>query len=220
MTELNVLKRDSNDNLDTLRATGQTPGVCYGGDFENTPISFNQREFRKMYRDAGSSSVIDLGGDLKGEKCFVHDMQVHVVTEEILHVDFKIVAAGQKTEVAVHVETEGEAPAVAKRLGLLTLAHNELTVEAVPSKIPSSIIVDVTGLVAVGDNIKVSDLKLEDGVSILDNADTTVVSISALQEEKEIEEEAISLEDVLADPNADEEASASEEKKEETAAAE
>ena len=200
MTELNVLKRDANNSLKALRAEGNIPGVCYGSGFENTPVSFNQGEFRKVYKEIGTSSVLDLGGDLKGQQCFVQDMQVHVVSGEILHVDFKIVAKGETTEVTVPVETTGEAAAVTKKEGILNQSMNELQIEAVPSKVPSSIMVDISEL-NTGDSIKVSDLKLPDGVIVLDDADAVVVSISGLQEEKE-DEDGPSLEDVLADPNA------------------
>ena len=145
-------------------------------------------------------AVLDLGGDLKGQQCFVQDMQVHVVSGEILHVDFKIVAKGETTEVTVPVETTGEAAAVTKKEGILNQSMNELQIEAVPSKVPSSIMVDISEL-NTGDSIKVSDLKLPDGVIVLDDADAVVVSISGLQEEKE-DEDGPSLEDVLADPNA------------------
>ena len=215
MTELNVLKRDPKESLDNLRSQGRIPGVCYGSGFENTPVSLEQGAFRKLYREAGNSNIINLGGDLKGEQCFVHDMQVHVTTGDILHVDFKVVAAGETTEVAVPVETTGEAPAVVNKLGLLRIGHSEINIEAIPSKIPSEIIVDVSGLEHVGDKIKVSDLKLPEGVKALDEDDMTIVSISALQEEKEDDEESDgpSLEDVLADPNADKEGEDTEEEK-------
>jgi large subunit ribosomal protein L25 len=203
MTKLNVQKRDANMSLDAIRAEGKVPGVCYGSEFESTPVSFDRGEFRKLYKEAGNATIIELDGDLKGEQCFVHDMQVHVTSGEILHVDLKVVAAGQTTEVAVPVEVEGEAPAVTNKLGLLRIGHSELNVEAIPSKVPSEIIVDVSGLENVGDKIKVSDLKLPEGVEVIDDADMTVVSISGLQEEKEEDENAPSMEDVLADPNAE-----------------
>lgn len=211
MTKLNVQKRDVNGSLSNLRSQGLTAGVCYGAHFESTPVSFNEGDFRKVYRDAGTSSVIELERDLKGQQCFVQDMQVHVTSGEILHVDFKIVSAGETTEVAVPVETEGESPAVESHKGLLTIAHHEINVEAIPSQIPSEFVVDISGLKEVGDSIKVSDLKLPEGVTVLDDANMTIVSISALQEEDEEEEgTGPTMEEVLADPSKEE----SEEEKE------
>ena len=131
-------------------------------------------------------------------------MQVHVTSGAVLHVDFKIVAAGEKTEVAVPIETQGEAPAVAGKKGLLRIAHSEINIEAIPSKVPSEITIDISGLNEVGDSIKVSDLNLGKDITILEEADMEIVSISALQEESEDEEgSGPTLEEVLANPTED-----------------
>lgn len=213
MIKLNVTKRNPEDNLETLRAEGKIPGVYYGPHVDNTLISFDRNEFQKVYREAGTSSVINLSGDVD-EQCFVQDMQVHVVSGDILHVDFKIVSAGETTEVSVPVETEGEAPAVANKLGILQVSHHELTLEAVPSKIPSVITIDVSNLNEVGDHIKVSDLKVAQGVTILDDAEMILVSISGLQEEEEeeVDEDGPTMEEVLADPSAETSSEGEEEK--------
>lgn len=217
MTTLNVQKRDRNESLKNLRSQGQSAGVCYGTHFDSTPISFNEADFRKVYNEAGTSGVIDLGGDLKGQQCFIHDMQVHVTSGEILHVDFKIVSAGETTEVAVPVEIEGEAPAVESHKGLLRIAHHEINVEAIPSQVPSEFVVDISGLEEVGDSIKVSDLKLPEGVTVLDDTNMTIVSISSLQEEDEEEEETgPTMEEVLADPTGESEEESEETNKEES----
>lgn len=202
MTELNLTKRDPKDSLTFLRSEGKAPGVCYGSGSENTPVSFDEGELRKVYKEVGTSGVIELTGDLKGQQCFIQDMQVHVVSGDVLHVDFKIVAKGETTEVTVPVETEGTAAAVEKKEGILNVVLNELQIEAVPSRVPSEIVIDVSNL-NVGDSIHVSDIKLEDGVTILEEADAVVVSISGLSDEAEDEEQTgPTMEEVLADPKA------------------
>jgi len=200
MTELNVSKRDAQMSLKALRAEGRTPGICYGAGFENTPVSFDQGEFRKVYKKAGTSSVVELTGDLKGQQCFIQDMQVHVVSGEVLHVDFKIVAQGETTEVTVPIETVGEAEAVTKKQGILNQSIHEVQLEAIPSKVPSVITVNVESL-NVGDSIRISDLVIPEGVTFLEDADAVVVSISGLSEESE-ESNGPTLEEVLADPKA------------------
>lgn len=203
MTELNVHKRKKEDSLDAIRAKGHVPAICYGLHTDNILVSFDQNEFRKCYREAGTSSIINLVGDLK-EQSFVQDMQVHVVSGDIQHVDLKIVATGETTQVDVPVKTKGTAPAVENKLGLLRIAHQELSIEAIPSEVPSEITVDITNLNEVGDNIKVKDLNLPDSITILEDENITLVSISSLQEEDEEDEDGPTLEEVLADPRSDE----------------
>ena len=198
MTTLTLTKRESGINLDSLRSSGIIPGVCYGANTESTPVTFTDIDFRKAYREAGNSTVVALAGDFSGKQCFIQDMQVHVVTGQILHVDFKIVDQNETTEVSVPVHVSGEALAVTKKLGLLHIAQHELTISAIPSKIPHEILVDVTNLKEVGDAIKVSDLNLGKDVAVLEDLDEVVVTISALQEE--VEGTGPSMADVLAEP--------------------
>ncbi len=198
MTTLTLTKRDTSLNLDVLRKSGITPGVCYGAGIESTPVSFDDAEFRKVYREAGNSSIVTLAGDFAGKQCFIQDMQVHVVTREILNVDFKIVDQNIETEVTVPVEVTGEPTAVTKKLGLLYVARQELTIVAMPSKIPHEIAIDVSNLAEVGDSITVADLKLGAGVKVLEDLDEVIVTITGLQEERE--STGPSMADVLAEP--------------------
>lgn len=194
MIELKVLKRDTKESTEHLRSQGLIPAVMYGSGFESTPITINDGEFRKVYRDAGTSNVINTTGDISGEMIIVQDMHVHVVSGDILNIDFKVVNKGEVTEITVPIELVGESFAVKTNVGLLNFSHEEVVIETVPSKIPNNIEVDISGLKELGDNIKLSDIKLPEGVKLIDDVETTVVSIIAVKEERE--EESISEEDM------------------------
>jgi len=103
MTELKIVKRNTKDNNEHVRSDGLIPAVLYGTEFESTPVAVDDIEFRKLYREVGTSHIINTTGDIAGEMCVVQDMQVHVVTGEILHIDFKVVEKGQKTEITIPV---------------------------------------------------------------------------------------------------------------------
>ena len=194
MIELKVLKRDTADKTAYLRDKGLIPAVMYGSDFESIAVSVDDIEFRKMYRNAGTSNVITTTGDVAGEMVLVQDMQVHVVTGVILHLDFKVVNKGEATEVVVPVELTGESPAVKNNVGILNFTHEEIKIETVPSKIPDHVEVDISKLENIGDAIKIADIKFADGVKVLDDTDITVVSIIAVKEE--VESEPMSAEDM------------------------
>jgi large subunit ribosomal protein L25 len=81
----------------------------------------------------------------------------------------------EKLRVTVSVVLKGEAIGV-KEGGLLDLAHHELHVECLPGNIPDHIEIDITKL-AVAHSIHVSDLTLPEGVKVLDNPKTPVVSV-------------------------------------------
>ncbi len=184
MIELKVLKRDTKDSNDYLRSHGLIPAVMYGPGFDNISISVNDGEFRKVYREAGTSNVIHTIGDIKGEMIIVQDMDVHVVSGDILSIDFKVVNKGETTEITVPIKLVGESLAVKNNIGLLNFSHEEVVIETIPSKIPDHIEVDISELNGLGDNIKLSDIKFQEGVKCIDDIEITVVSIISPQEEK------------------------------------
>lgn len=188
MIELKVLKRDPQDSNEYLRSQGLVPAVLYGSHFESVPVSIEDGEFRKAYREAGTSHLISTIGDISGELCLVQDVQAHVVSGELLHIDFKVVNQGETTEVTIPVVLVGESPAKKNSIGLLNFSHEEVVIETLPSKIPEKIEVDISGLVAIGDAIKLKDVKLPEGVELVDEANTTLVSIVAPREEEPEEE--------------------------------
>lgn len=197
MIELNITKRDIKESTDHLRSQGFIPAVMYGAGYESIPVSVSDNEFRKVYREAGTSNVITTTGDIAGEMVLVQDIQTHVVSGKILNIDFKVVNKGETTEVTVPLKFVGESPAVKNNIGLLNTSREEVVLETIPSKIPDHIEVDISMLANLGDHIKVSELNLPDGVKILDDADETIVSIIGIQGEKNDDNDATFVEPEL-----------------------
>ena len=198
MTELKLTKRDpEKESAESLRSQGNVPAICYGGGFDNTTVYVNDIDFRKVYRKVGTSGLITTSGDISGEQCLVQDMQVHVVSGDLLHIDFKMVAKGETTEVTVPIEVSGEPSAVSDNTGAIYIANSEIVIETIPSKIPESIKIDISDM-KMGDTVRVSDLNLGKDVVAVDDADMLVVSLSGIKENEE--EEDVSTEEVSMEP--------------------
>jgi large subunit ribosomal protein L25 len=211
MINLKVIKRDLAESNEYLRSQGLIPAVLYSAELPSTPVSVNDIEFRKVYREAGTSHIINTTGDFD-EMCVVQDMQVHVVSGELMHLDFKAVAKGQTTEIAVSVQLTGESPADKNSIGLVNFANEEVVVETIPSRIPDHFEVDISGLEAIGNSIKAGDIKLPEGVVLVDNADMTLVSIVSIKEnvEEELSEEPVVMEPEMVNQKGKGEAEAAE----------
>lgn len=168
-----------------LSADGALRAVVYGPKQESTPIEVSGREFDKVLRTAGESSVVvlsGLGGDLQ---VLIHDVDRDPVTNVPRHVDFYAIEKGAKVEVAVPLEFFGESPAVKAGASLVKVMH-ELEIEAAPADLPHDIKVDISGLAEIGAQILVSDLAIPKGVEVKAEADQVV----ALIQEVVVEEEA------------------------------
>src|SRR6185369_10528595 len=111
--------------------------------------------------------------------------QVDPVTDEPIHVDFLAIDMKKNIRVKVPLVFEGISNAVKSGIGNLVKVLHEIEVEALPKDLPHNLIVDISKLETLQDNIVVSDIKLPSGVVAITNAGDVVASVVMQVEEKE-----------------------------------
>jgi large subunit ribosomal protein L25 len=180
----------------SLKNDGFMPAVVYGPKQEPVSLTVSLREFERVLKSAGESSVVELSG-LGGSpmQVLIHEVHVDPVTSVPRHVDFYAIEKGAKVEVAVQLSFIGESPAVKAGANLVKVLH-EVEIEADAAKLPHEIEVDISSLVNVGDQIHVSDLKMPAGVTLQTDLEEVIVLIQAAHEE--VEEEAGAAPDMSA----------------------
>lgn len=164
---------------------GSLPAVVYGPKQEAVSIALSAREFEKVLRDAGESSVVELTGLGDPMQVLIHEVSIDPVTSVPRHVDLYAIEKGAKVEVAVPLEFIGESPAVKAGANLVKVLH-ELEIEAALANLPQHLTVDIARLVQVGDQIHVKDLSIPSGVEVKVDPEQVV----ALIQEVEVEVEA------------------------------
>lgn len=169
-----------------LLAKGMLPAVVYGPKQESTPISVSTRDFDRILRNEGESTVIELSGLGSELQVLIHEIDRDPVTNTPRHADFYAIEKGAKVEVAVPLTYVGESAAVKAGASLVKVLH-ELEIEAAPANLPQEIEVDISVLAAVGDQIHVSDLRLPTGVEARVEADQVVALIQEVEAEEETE---------------------------------
>ncbi len=179
-----------------LDMTGKMKAVCYGAKFPSTPIAVDAKEFAKLYKTAGESSVVVIKGLEKDQNVLIHEIQMDVVKGTIFHADLYVVEKGKKVQVHVPIVFVGVSNAV-KALGadLVKVLH-EIEVEAEATELPHEIEVDLAKLAEVEDQILVSDLPKLNGVEYITGAEEVVVL--AAKHKEEVEEEATTESDMSA----------------------
>jgi large subunit ribosomal protein L25 len=158
-----------------LRRSGRVPGVLYGGGGESLGFDVDARELRMAL--ASSGAVLDLSVDGgKATPVVLKEAQRHPVRGETVHVDLLRVNLNEAITAVVPIELTGveDAPGV-KQGGVLEQITRELNVEALPTAIPESIVYDVAHM-EIGETITVAALAPPEGVTLLDDADETVVA--------------------------------------------
>src|SRR5436190_6283215 len=161
-----------------LRAAGQVPGVIYGHGREPQSLTVNAREFDRLAeRVRITSTVIELALDGRTARTLVRELQRDPLRRNVLHIDFQELVAGEKVNVSVPLRFVGTAEGVKSAGGILEEVIHTLDVRVDPSNIPDHIDVDVTPL-TIGHGFHVRDLKLPEGVEVLDDPDNTVCTVT------------------------------------------
>jgi large subunit ribosomal protein L25 len=170
-----------------LRVEGKIPAVAYGKKLAATPLAVDPKALRVAITGAhGLNNVIEL--DVEGKEkitAMVREYSHHPVSRAYLHVDFLQVDLGEPVDVSVPFKLVGKAKGIVLG-GILQQVVRALPVRCLPQKIPTVIEADVSDL-GLNDSLKVSQLKLADGVSVRLGAEQTVASVVA--PEKNVEEE-------------------------------
>lgn len=162
------------------RKQGLVPAVVYGHKEATVSLSVAGDELRRAVRTG--VRLVDLKiGAKASEKALIREVQWDHLGMEILHVDFARISADEKIKVDVRVEIRGQAPGVTQGGNLVQPLHS-LHVECLAIAIPDSIRVAI-GELQLNQAIHVKELKLPDGVKVLNDPDAIVVQVSPPKEE-------------------------------------
>lgn len=195
--ELTVTTRDSFGKANgALRKSGKIPAEFYGHGMANGHLAVDRKEFIRLFKEAGESTVITLLMDGKKQPSLVHDIQHDPVTGDITHIDFYGVRMDVSVRTMIPLEFTGEAPAVKEKGAVITKAVSEVEVEALPGDLPHGIAVDISGLAELEQSIYVRDLVVPKNVKILTDLDTAIVIAAAPAPEEEIPPPPIDVADV------------------------
>jgi large subunit ribosomal protein L25 len=175
--ELTVEKRDTKVKAAVLRRKGVLPAVIYGRAQEPVSIALDRKNFEKVFREAGESTVITLVGLDTPKDALVSEVVTHPVSGATLHADFYVIQKGQTVTVSIPFEFEGISPAVKDYGGILVKVMHELEIECEPKDLPQSIAIDVSVLKNLDDKITVGDLKLPASAKISLDAEEVVAMV-------------------------------------------
>ncbi len=173
-----------------LRTQGLVPAVVYGPRQTPVHVQIPYRPLQLALMQAGGTHLIDLRVADNMYTVIAREVQRDVLRGDILHVDFFAVDEASTIRVEVPVHFTGESPAVLARKGILITGLTMLSIETLPSKLVDRIDIDLSSLVEVGDAVHVRDVKVDAGITILNDPDEMIARISQTPAARAAEEEA------------------------------
>ena len=191
--KLQAKKRIGDTKAKDLRKDGFVTAEYYGGGAENLSLMMDYQDFRRAYRDAGKSTVLELEID-GGEKTYalVHEVDYDPVTDKYIHIDFLHIDLNKEVSAKVPFDFVGESLAVKELQGTFMAALDGVEVKCLAKDLISSIEVDISGLEEFSDVIRVADLKVPETVTIITDLEEAVATVAPPKEE---EEEPVVVED-------------------------
>ncbi len=164
-----------------FRMEGLIPAVFYGRGDKAVHITVNAAELLKVVKAKKENIFIKLliTGDKKGKLSLLKELQIEPVSRRFYHADFYEIRMDHKLTLDVPIHFSG-IPVGVENGGELQHLKRDLKVSCLPSVLPDFIEIDVAGL-DIGDSIKVQDIPVPEGVTVLDPGDVGVAMVAIVK---------------------------------------
>ena len=179
-----------------LRREGKVPAIIYGAGRPPRQLAFDHnRVIQQLENESFYSSILSIKVGEKSQAAIVKDIQRHPAKQQVMHMDFQRIVAGEKIKmnVPIHYINADVAPGVKIGGGSVSQLVNDVEVSCLPKNLPEYFEVDIAEL-ELNQMLHLSDIKLPDGVEIPELAqgpehDQAIVSIQVIKAAPEPSEE-------------------------------
>jgi large subunit ribosomal protein L25 len=162
------------------RRNGLVPGVLYGGPKAPVNIAVKVNEFRKaLYTGKLLGHLVTLQHGDEKQSVIAKAVQFHPVTDVPLHFDLYRVDEHQliKIEIPVHFKNH-ETSIGLKKGGTLEVIRHTVELACPADKIPEELVIDLASH-DIGDVIRISEIKLPEGVRPAMERDFVIANLKA-----------------------------------------
>ena len=170
------------------RRENKVTAVINGKGLESTPVLLNSKDLDNVLKTLGKNAIFDVAvPNGESHQVIIKEIQSATLVNQILDVELQVVKKGEKLVVTVPISVLN---AENVKRGIVSQTLNELEIETLPTNIPTEFTVDA-GELEIGDALTVSDIKVDKDITVLSDAEQSVVSVlPPTVEEPETTEEA------------------------------
>jgi large subunit ribosomal protein L25 len=171
-----------------LRHEGKVPAILYGGHADARALTLSHQKLLILLdNERFYSTILSLKVGDQTQAAILKDVQRHPFKNAIVHIDFQRVQEDEKIRISIPLHFTGAAvsPGVKSQGGIVSHMRNETEVTCLPKDLPEFIEVDISGL-SINESIHLSQLKIPEGVTLVDLAkdDVAVVAIHSPRAEE------------------------------------
>ncbi len=180
-----VLKAE-NRELKELK-DDKVPAVLYGRGVKNENLWVDRKEFTKVFKEAGESTLVNLKFGEELRSVLIHDIQVHPITGDFLHIDFYQVRMDEKIETDIEILFKGIAPAVKELGGTFVKSLDKLPIRCLPGDLIGYVDANISSLATFEDHIYVKDLDIPEAIEVLIGEETVVALVTPPRTQAEMD---------------------------------
>jgi large subunit ribosomal protein L25 len=171
-----------------LRHEGKVPAILYGGHSDARALTLSHQKLSLLLENERFySTILNLRVGDQTQAAILKDVQRHPFKNAILHIDFQRVEENEKIRISIPLHFKGASvsPGVKNQGGIVSHMRSEVEVSCLPKDLPEFVEVDISGL-SLNESIHLSQLKIPDGVQLVDLAkeDAAVVAIHSPRAEE------------------------------------
>jgi large subunit ribosomal protein L25 len=194
LESLNLKKRDISQGIKAkqLRRSGRVPGVLYNKKINSLLFEVGELELCHEVSQIGEHGILNFELDGDKKKALIKDVQRDPVTNKIIHLDLQELEQNQKVVSSIPVQYIGE-DFLNKKGMVIQKEKESIKVQGLAEELPKSFKINMKNL-SKGAVYRISDLEVATELSIIDDLNTVIASVSferrtvAENNEAEIEE--------------------------------
>jgi large subunit ribosomal protein L25 len=147
-----------------LRREGHIPAIIYGDGENGSPVYLKTDDFKAILRNMKpgllSTTIFELSEGKTKQKAIIKDIQYHVATYDVLHIDFALLSDDKPITLNVPIQLNGVIDCAGVKLGgFLRQVIRSMKVSCLPKYIPEQFVIDVTDL-NVAQSRRLSDIQI------------------------------------------------------------
>jgi large subunit ribosomal protein L25 len=173
---------EKKQDLKQIRRDGNIPAVIYSSKSQPKTLVIDGSQFsailRGMKRGQLPTTTFVLNDGKKERRAIIKDIQYHLTTYQVSHIDFEELIDNVPVNVKVPVNCVGVVDCVGIKLGgFLRQVIQHVKVECLPDQIPAEFLIDVKDL-GIRQSRRLKDIDLPKGVKPLTSLEEVIVVIA------------------------------------------
>lgn len=176
------------NRVDKLRVKDLIPGVLYRKGQESVPVQVEARAFDVVFKEAGTSTLVDVNLEGKVVPALIKEVQKHPFRNELLHIDFQGIRMDEKIKLSVPILLEGR-DEIRLQPSILNQILNEIEIQCLPGDLPDNVTYNVVDM-DFETPVYVKDLAIfdDENIEVLADGEDLVATLSEPQEQEEEED--------------------------------